>query len=144
MHSGTSMLLSILSMHPRIYGIKPEIHFFDGYPAFGYRHESEEKDFRRIVERLKVSKEELLFLLDSKHTLLAKTDTIGNLTSAIFDRLSEFHRREFWVEKTPSNVYFVDNILSHFPDSRIILIHRDIRNIIASKKILILVSSSSG
>ncbi len=135
MHSGTSMLVNIIKQHSEIYAVGNELRLFESYPSFNHSHGRNQKYFKSILKKLRLSEDEQAYIEVRKNTLLEETSTIGQLTIRMVQLLKEFNGNLYWAEKTPSNVYFIDEIFKKFPDSKIIVIHRDIRSIIASKKL---------
>lgn len=52
----------------------------------------------------------------------------------IFDALADFGGRQRWLEKTPANVFHAEGIVRSIPGARLVLIVRDPRDVLASKK----------
>lgn len=135
MHSGTTMLIKILKRHSYVYSVDRELRLFESYPKFDHNHKGNKKYLATISDRLFLKDSDRDTIFANEGRLLNDTSTVGELTTGVIELLREKNNRSLWAEKTPSNVFFIDEILRRFPDSRIILIHRDIRSIIASKKI---------
>lgn len=135
MHSGTTMLIKILKKHSHIYAVDTELRLFESYPGFDHKHDGKKKHVVTALNKLPLTDEERVFIDSQVGDILGKTDTIGEMMIGIIEQLMRKKHKLIWAEKTPSNIFFVDEIVKRFPDCKIVLIYRDIRSIIASKKL---------
>ncbi|WKZ61638.1 MAG: sulfotransferase [Cyclobacteriaceae bacterium] len=135
MHSGTSMLINILKRHPAIFAIRSELRLFENIPSIDAPHKNNPHLIRKFCERIRLSDDDTSVISAEKDHFFATTKTYGELVIRIIEKLATRQNNLIWAEKTPSNVFFIDKIFEKFPDSKVILIHRDVRNIIASKKV---------
>lgn len=135
MHSGTTMVVRILMRHSLIYAVSRELRLFENHPGFDHRHNGEKKYLTSIVRSLSLKGADSQYIERYADGMLEQTTTVGELTIRVIELLKQRNGKLVWAEKTPSNVYFVKEILDRFPDARILLIYRDIRSIIASKKL---------
>ncbi len=138
MHSGTSLLAKILGSHSGVRGISGESKFFDYHDflkkkwdqnppsseaairnwwkeVFRFTDEPELAEFRGDNSNVPFSGPHEVFIRGGRSLLEAGESVV--------------------LEKTPTNVFHADLILEKIPKSKIILIQRDLRGILASKKI---------
>lgn len=128
MRSGTTLLRAMLGQHQAI-ASGLETHWFDidVTAGKGRGNESLEDHLKRMAS---------YFNLDPTATIHA----IGQVENAeeLLDRfMSEFARKSGkprWAEKTTGNVRYMDRILRHWPDARILHIIRDPKDVFASFK----------
>jgi sulfotransferase family protein len=149
MHSGTSLLHHILSRHISINPVEMETKFFEYYDTingsidrtkdnwlhkylmycqyvyeFGVPITSQlERKYSKWQESYQEAKE-----------FSPKSDDLKEIFLEYLDYKSIIVGCNYWVEKTPSNVYFVEDILRASPEAKLILIVRDGRDVLASKK----------
>jgi len=137
--SGTTLLMTMLGCHPRI--AVPEVAWW--YPRFrGYLHTygdlAKEENLRTLAS-------EMLFGLQvpfwgmpvNPRTLV--DEVIGELRErsfagiycAMMERYARLAGKPRWGEKTPNNVFFVDEILQDFPGAKIVCVTRDPRDMAA-------------
>ena len=141
--SGTTLLRNILEKHPKV-SVSPELKFFDVILAnrqrlifFGHKAKAE-RLVQRIGEKYKQSEDPLWkkFVLDKKELLknLDLSQGYSHVFLAIWSHFSTAPQAPIWVEKTPSNVFFLDKIIRYFPQAKIIHVVRDGREVVASAK----------
>jgi hypothetical protein len=151
MHSGTTLLHAVLSRHPAVFASKGETRFFELLPSLRgrYRDLGDDRVFRDYVAYTVDSillGPGLAKRLDDPAARLDEA-TLGAIVERVADRRDHVvtFRRVFdalmardgksrWLERTPTHVYHVDEILAACPGARIIEITRDARDILASKK----------
>lgn len=154
MHSGTSVLMRILSNAPEVYCRRWETRFFSYLPETRKRFSqlSDDEVFRNYISHLiyliwngpnlggvrhlkgevhEVSEE----TVDEILNLISHDENHAVVYRRVFDALTIRAGASRWLEKTPSNIFHVDQILESIPDAFIVNIVRDPRDIVASKKI---------
>lgn len=138
MHSGTTLLYKILGNHEDLFAFPGETRLMENVVPYEQklkdcRSQDDKSRFGNLfVDGLKLSSPDSI----SCKSKLAVSDfqSVPLIFQTIADRLCERYGKTGWVEKTPTNVYFIESILEKFPDSKIILIYRDFRDVLASKK----------
>ena len=146
MHSGTTMLLNILSKHPDVFTPRTETKFFMHMgmvrKLVGPLHT--EADVRRAVAfcRYVVRRR---FPIGVEGDPWQAEDDDGDLGlrpplehAEVLRRVLDVEAAQAgktrWVEKTPTHVFNAAEIMAAIPDARFIEIVRDCRDILASKK----------
>ena len=143
--SGTTMMLRILDNHPEIYGLN-ELHFFEQLwsnvdkdrvvvkseavdlaarliyiQRKGYMGFSDTISFRGEAEQLIAQMEKRELLLHEVYAFMMQQETFQ-------------HHKKYPVEKTPQNVFYINEILELFPNARVINMVRDPRGVMLSQK----------
>jgi hypothetical protein len=157
MHSGTTLMYRILGRNPALFSRGGETKFFEFLPALRdrFRDLSDPAVVRELVE---YTLADLLegFSLQRLRDPSAKADLaqlgataedVDTLTRALvgsrdlagafrltFDHLASRAGLQRWLEKTPTHVFHIDEIVQVCPDARFIEITRDPRDVLASKK----------
>jgi len=140
MHAGTTLLQNILRLNKSLYVCRGETRFFEFLPQTRVR-------FPNLVDN-NLLEEYVKFIvsrIDDKHELDA--DEIQELLQAAkchrdyvevfglaFDFLASKNGKSRWAEKTPTHIFFVDEIIELIPNARFVEIRRDVRDVLASKK----------
>jgi hypothetical protein len=137
--SGTTLLMTILGCHPRI--AVPEVAWF--YPRFyPYLHTYGDLS---DPDRLRTLTEELIFGLKTSfwgvpvnpRTIVDEILehlpelSFGGLYAAVLGWYADYKGKPRWGEKTPFNLFFIDAILSDFPNAQFIYLTRDGRDVSA-------------
>jgi omega-hydroxy-beta-dihydromenaquinone-9 sulfotransferase len=143
--SGTTMMARMLGMHSEIHMFN-ELHFFDGLvsaQSFGAEESLHEDRCLTLLERLFTTSRKGLFqpVLAGEFVNEAREvmRVAGERTSkALFQTFlqveSSHHGKSGCCEQTPRNVFFLDLILSAYPNARVINMVRDPRDILLSQK----------
>jgi hypothetical protein len=143
--SGTAMLRSILNRSPEI-NLAGETHYFDDLrPRVVGKSLREMSDqernacadyFRAQTVRPYGAKGDPEKSKISREDLLAKTALIGDSSDSLFEAYCQMRMAgrdaRIWGEKTPRHIFRIDEILSVFPEARIICMVRDARAVVAS------------
>ena len=142
--SGTELLRTILNRHSSIH-VSDETHYFDDLRPRLYR-----KGGSVGPEALAAAADALRSRLDRpygltgdpersglpRETLMAMAGRIGPGPDALFEAFcrhnAQHASRRIWGEKTPRHIFRIDDILSAFPQAKIICMVRDARGVIAS------------
>ncbi|HYZ91635.1 MAG TPA: sulfotransferase [Actinomycetota bacterium] len=147
MHSGTTMILNLLSNHPDVFTPRTETKFF---MHMGIVHKllgpiRSDQDLRQatafcryVIERgfpigTEGSPWRSYSEFDAPDGVRAPIRH-GELLRAVLDAYTAQAGKIRWVEKTPTHVFNVDEILDVIPDARFVEIVRDCRDVLASKK----------
>ena len=154
--SGTTLLQSILATHPSALSL-PETAFFQSMVGDSeHRMFDKEKKLRTPYReiRAKIRLAAKFTAKDLKkvvHETTKRTNRVdlmkkfpSNRTSysnaarcfiQILDQISKDKKRTLWIEKTPSHVHFIAEILRYDPKAKIIHIIREGKEVAASLKI---------
>ena len=135
--SGTTLLMAILGQHSRL--AVPEVAWY--YPRFRaflhtYGDLADSARFRTLVSEMIFGLKTPFFGLDLNPAtivdeLLARieTKTFAGAYGAILDLYARALGKPRWGEKTPHNLFYVEEILADFPDARFIHLVRDGRDV---------------
>lgn len=143
--SGTTMLMRILNNHKSVHSIN-EPHFFEQYLSRSEKgkYMAEKESIELFSTLLYVQREGQHKTIDLKlYNLEAKTE-IGKIYSAKLKKVDVYSHFLFYetgvksklipCEKTPQNIFYIDEILEFFPNARIINLIRDPRSVMLSQK----------
>lgn len=153
MHSGTTLMYRILGRNRSVFSGEGESKFFELLPALRAQFPdlSEPARLRALVEytvadiavgfslprlRGQVPAEQVLTAseVDSITRDLPRAASHGDVFRVVMEHLARRAGRSRWLEKTPTHVFHVDEIVAAVPDARFIEITRDPRDVLASKK----------
>lgn len=154
-YSGTSLLLQILGKHPSLFESHGETKFFDSFPLLYMRFGDLRDDelLRELIELVadvivghqvivnvagkQFSNEPSMQAVATRKRIWNSATVnrdLGTIFRLVFDDLTVDSGHDGWVEKTPAHVYHIENIIRLIPDARIIVIVRDPRDVLASKR----------
>lgn len=159
MHSGTTLMYRLLGNHPAMFSGDGETKFFEFVPALQQRFPdlSDRATLRAVVEytvadllagfslaRLQGT-EDATPVLAARGISTADIDAIvescsrrrvshGEVFRLAFEHLAARSGKSRWLEKTPTHVFHLDEIIQAVPDALFIEITRDPRDVLASKK----------
>ncbi|GDY14402.1 hypothetical protein LBMAG53_32800 [Planctomycetota bacterium] len=135
--SGTTLLMALLGHHPRI--AVPEVTWY--YPRFHaflhtYGDLSQPEHFRTLVSEMVFGLKTPFFglpwnprtIVDEIVAAAPKRD-FASAFAAIIGAYAKAQHKPRWGEKTPHNLYYVRQILQHFPDAKILHLVRDGRDV---------------
>ncbi len=157
MHSGTTLLQDILGRHPDLFSGRGESKFFEFLPTIRTRHPdlSDAQQRRALVETtlraalggfsatgiLRPPPPELAVLDGIDPALIASVESEaaaardhGDLFRLACEHLAHRAGKPRWLEKTPTHVFHIDEIVRSVPDALFVEITRDPRDVLASKK----------
>jgi hypothetical protein len=151
MHSGTTLLMSILASHPSIYSSKGETKFFElsgmiqaKYPDIS-NSESFDAYIRFVVQMItkgfsvredkmpEIPSGEGELVTQIKNELGGKQDYLS-VFEACMKVLASNAKKSRWMEKTPTHIFHTETIRSTIPNALFVEIVRDPRDVLASKK----------
>ncbi|MBT8416739.1 MAG: sulfotransferase [Silicimonas sp.] len=136
--SGTTLIMTILGCHPRI--AVPEVTWY--YPRFRpylftYGDLSNDRNFQTLANEMAYGLRKQFFGMDVNPATFgdeiaarAKETEQGfaGLFAAMLGRYAEDAGKPRWGEKTPYNLFYIEQILEDFPNAQIVFITRDGRD----------------
>jgi hypothetical protein len=153
MHSGTTLLLRILANHPEVFAAAGETKFFERLRSIRAQFPdladaAKREQFLDWVSKVltlgynpvhKGDPSADMRILDESQLREATRATQGiedhrHAFRIVFEQLALLAGKSRCLEKTPTHVFHVDEILECMPDARLVHIVRDARDILASKK----------
>lgn len=138
------MMLRILNNHTLVHGIN-EPHFYETLWAPGDEGRAlSRQQGLELMERLITRQREGFFadVVAGRHEHEAGTVCAGlpeghtrvDVFKAFMANETVSHGKRIACEKTPQNVFYLTEILRHFPEARVIVMHRDPRAVMLSQK----------
>jgi hypothetical protein len=130
--SGTTLLQSIIASHPQLQSF-PESHFFRYIYSDGWRRRAglaNKKGILRLKQFIEDCKYSHLHHLIPKYNLFA--DTYAKSFIKILDTITHNNENEYWIEKTPSHLYNINDIEKYVNNAKFIHIIRNGEDVIAS------------
>lgn len=155
-HTGTSLLKTILRRNPDVWAVAGETHFFQDLGAIKRRFPDLKNDEMRRAYILflvklahlgkkRTASQQLDYSLadlgltdaDFEEIMVATAgiDEHEGLFGLVNDHLASIAGKPFWVEKTPEHVYYLTQLLRHLPDAKVVELVRDPRATLASRKV---------
>lgn len=135
--SGTTLLTSILSAHPRL-GISPESHYLSYWiPNYRHLNLADKQEFQQFWQTLSTSRRFSYFDVDAE-IVLARIRAEGGspchrtVFTAWMTAYAERIQKPRWGEKTPLHYQHLPQLLSWFPQAQILWMIRDPRAVAAS------------
>jgi hypothetical protein len=136
--SGTTLIMAILGCHPRI--AVPEVTWY--YPRFKpYLHTygdlGDKDNFRTLAHEMANGLRVPYWRMDidpgtfgDKITKRATEieQSFAGVFAAMFECYADHEGKPRWGEKTPYNIYYLDQILEDFPNAQFVYIYRDGRD----------------
>ena len=134
--SGTTLLTTILSAHPRI-AVSPESHFLTYWvPTYRHLKLAETQDFQQFWQALSQSKRFSYFDIAPDKTLatiLAKgSPSHATIFAGWLETYAERCHKPRWGEKTPLHYQHLTQLLEWFPQAQVLWMLRDPRAVTAS------------
>jgi hypothetical protein len=146
--SGTTLLARILGRHSRIF-VPAETQFFED--IYARRKDlgglTDRRSREQVIERLRTIYERFnepdedqrrvdRLLSDSAvlATLQARASTYGEAFSAFMEMQMLAKRKARWGNHVPRDIFNVEDILALFPEAKIVVCVRDLRDFLASYK----------
>lgn len=157
MHSGTTLLQKVLANSPGIYASYGETRFFTDFPIYRSQYPDLQDDatlrgyllytiaviqrgFARLLRDFpdhQFSLDELDVTESGFEELYLRATQVRDhaaLYPMVFDLLMREAGKQRWLEKTPTHLFYIDEILAVVPDARFVELVRDPRDILSSKK----------
>ena len=145
--SGTNLVRAVLNAHSTLW-ISGETHYFDDLrprlpgngtePLAGEDRERCERYFLALSHRAFGQAGDPSESRFDRDELRALARELGGSGDAYFEALCRLraahHGRERWGEKTPRHVYRIDELLTAFPEAKVVCLVRDPRAVVASYK----------
>ncbi len=143
--SGTTMMLRMFDNHSNIYGLN-ELHFFEQlWSTADVNKLLLEKEAIALLSKLLfVQRDGYIGTTDSNKYKEEATKLLKTIKEEswiphklYFDMMlneTKLHQKDIPCEKTPQNVFYIEEILNLFPEARIINMIRDPRAILLSQK----------
>ena len=139
--SGTTMMGRILGNHTDVFTFN-ELHFFGTIWSKHSEKRLSKTEQVNMLSRLLCIQENGLFnqkkISDfnekSKSILQNKNCTALLVYELFLNTITFENKSNISCEQTPKNMYYLDEILSHFPDARVINLVRDQRDVLLSQK----------
>jgi len=145
--SGTNLMRALLNAHSTLW-ISGETHYFDDLrprlpgsgtePLAGDDLERCERYFLALSHRAFGQAGEPEASRLDRDELRVLAQELGGSGDAYLEALcrlrAEHHGRVRWGEKTPRHVYRIDDLLSAFPEAKVVCLVRDPRAVVASYK----------
>ncbi len=139
--SGTTLIMAILGCHPRL--AVPEVAWY--YPRFRpylftYGDLSEIENFRTLCREMAyglrtpfwgMTVNPATFGDEIAQRALALEPSFAGVYAAMLERYAEQQGKPRWGEKTPYNLFYVEQILEDFPNAQFVFIYRDGRDVSA-------------
>jgi len=139
--SGTTLLMAVLGQHRRL--AVPEVAWY--YPRFRaflhtYGDLAEPTHFKTLVAEMIFGLKTPFFALDLNPATIVdelvrrtRSNTFREAYAAILGLYAESVGKPRWGEKTPHNLFYVEEILADFPDARFLHLVRDGRDVAADQ-----------
>ena len=139
--SGTTMMGRILGNHKDIFTFN-ELHFFGAIWTNTTNQELSKLEQINLLSRLFCIEENGLFSQDNisdfsdkaRDVLQEKNLSALEIYALFLNTITFENSASISCEQTPKNMYYLEEILSHFPDARVINLVRDQRDVLLSQK----------
>lgn len=140
--SGTTMLMRILDGHPRLHTLN-EPHFFERYWQANGRPLPREEAAALLTQMVSNQRDGFFATSNPRYYkecqgILAQSAATEYTPSFLYQLFLRHETEQggysVSCDKTPQNVFYIQEILSLFPDARIINMVRDPRSVLASQK----------
>ena len=140
--SGTTMMGRILGNHPSIFTFK-ELHFFGTIWTNNSESNLDRKQQIDLLSRLLCIEKNGLFQQDNildfneiASDILANKNVSSPLSiyELFLAKITSDHKCFIACDQTPKNMYYLNEILSYFPNAKVINMVRDQRDVLLSQK----------
>lgn len=138
--SGTTLLAAMIGAHSRI-SCGPETHFFARLDEVNIKEICEKSTWPIRASRFLATMMHSQVTVSSKYKLTEegiskylkdREPSISNLLSCLTEQYMHRHAKFRWAEKTPDHLRYVNQIRQYFPNSPILRIVRDPRDVALS------------
>ncbi|SFQ51461.1 sulfotransferase family protein [Parafilimonas terrae] len=142
--SGTTMLSQILGNHSEIFSFN-ELHFFEQItlPEDCAKELQKQDAIEKYSKLINIQANGLFKFIESKNIIYKEADLIYSQNSKLnsndlFDEFLNFevkkNKKKYACEQTPTNIFYIENILKAYPDALFIHMVRDPRGVLLSQK----------
>lgn len=146
--SGTTLTAKILGLHPRIF-MPGETHFFDDIYSRRdeYGDPPNNNSIEKIIERLRTiyarynepdDQERVAALFEDETVQLAyrlkSCDSYENIFSLFMESQANQLGKFRWGNNTPRDLFHIDSIMAFYPEAKIVVCVRDVRDFLLSYK----------
>ena len=139
--SGTTMMGRILGNHNQIFTFK-ELHFFGTIWSGEKLDEISRENQVQALARLLCIQENGLFNQNKigdfkkKAAIILQKENLNKIEiyELFLRTITQENQSLIACEQTPKNIYYLEEILSHFPDAKVINMVRDQRDVLLSQK----------
>lgn len=142
--SGTTMMMRIMNNHSMVHAIN-EPHFYGTYwaPADDGRPVDAQAAKELLLKLLTRQRDGFFaemvpgkFDAEAEHVLglLPPRADRKDVYAAFMAYEAQRHGKTVVCEKTPQNIFYISEIQRHFPDAKVIVMHRDPRAVLLSQK----------
>lgn len=140
--SGTTMMSRMMNAHSSIYTFN-ELHFFEQIcSADDLWIEVDDKAQQKLLQRLMAIQRDNYLLYDDIKKYESEAET--HLTNKSFSNIdlfrsflkyeSSLNGKSISCDHTPRNVFYIEEILRHMPNAKIVVMLRDGRDVLLSQK----------
>ena len=159
-HTGTSLLKSMLRRDPSLFAAAGETHFYQDLNRYrrqfadlddpqvmrdfvyfiialaylGTKRANQREDYSLATFNLSQTQFDALLADVTAAAAVPAAQRHAALFGLVMDQLTRLNGRQRWLEKTPEHVYFLQQILSVRPDARVVELVRDPRAALSSRK----------
>lgn len=126
MKSGTSLLRKLISLHPNIYG-GLETHWFSEEFSRHWNDKEFSMRLKWLLEFYEVTESEA-------NEMRVKANSSVEFFNSFMAYCTRREGKKRWVEKTPDNVFHLNEIFSSWEDSKVIIMKRNLLDVFASWK----------
>mgnify|MGYP006428302181 CR=1 FL=1 len=146
-HSGTTMLSNIFASHQASLKVHGESRVSDSYHLLikTYKNLSDNEKRLKYLEKhtfygVTFKKQSYQYgkkIANPYIDILEANELSGDFDKDYHTLIREALKKKslkFFIEKTPSNVFHADEIFQLIPEAKLLIIHRDVRDVVASLK----------
>lgn len=140
--SGTTLMMRILGNHSQIHSVN-ELHFFNSWWKPDNNEVFSKQKAEKMLSKMFTVQHEGFFIKPnlkkyrlSVNEILNKEKDLSsiNLFSSFLQYETQKAGKKIACEKTPQNIFYLEEIFKHFPNAKIINMIRDPRSILLSQK----------
>ena len=140
--SGTTMMSRVLANHSSVFSFK-ELHFFSQIFANRKKNSLNYNESVNVLSRLFATQEQGIFndhvskdLLEKSKSLLNENNQYNyfSLFDLFLNSILKDNNKSVACEQTPNNNYYLEEILTNYPEAKVINMIRDSRDVLLSQK----------
>lgn len=146
-HSGTSLLVKSMSQHSKAISTYGETRLIESWPAVTKEYKNIKESSKRLEYLEEKSFFGIKFIKDKFGREKNGINPFKNIINAeetckdfkidynkLIHKSLNHYDKSLFLEKTPSNIYHADDIMALAPNAKLLLINRDVRDVVASLK----------